>query len=77
MRLGRLRGGPGVGPSPRHLTEFFGSLDKEAMANTVLPAETKRTAVPSPELVGLDPADVDLSAVEKTIHACRDYLLVS
>ncbi len=45
------------------------------MSNPVAPSESKRVTVPSPELVGLDPADVDLSAVEKTVHACRDYLL--
>ncbi|NBQ65647.1 MAG: squalene--hopene cyclase, partial [Verrucomicrobia bacterium] len=45
------------------------------MSNPVLPAESRRTSTPSPELVGLDPADVDLSAVEKTVQACRDHLL--
>ena len=45
------------------------------MSNPVAPSESKRVTVPSPELVGLDPADVDLSAVEKAVHGCRDYLL--
>ena len=57
------------------MTGFFASLGSGAMSNPVLPAEAKRSSVPSPELVGMDPADVDLSAVEKTIHGCRDYLL--
>lgn len=30
---------------------------------------------PSPELVGMDPADVNLGSLRKTIESCRDYLL--
>jgi squalene-hopene/tetraprenyl-beta-curcumene cyclase len=31
--------------------------------------------VPSPELVGMDPADVNLGDLRKTIEGCRNYLL--
>ena len=38
-------------------------------------AESDLSRTPSPELIGMDPADVDLGALHKTVEASRDFLL--